>query len=193
VPAPRSAVGDSYDNALAESFHGIYKTELIRRQGPWRNADHVELATLAYVEWFNHRRLHSELDHSPPAEHEARYYARPRGATNTPNTHPDLTRKTGPFSAGRQRRSAVARQDRFMPLNHRWQVDEVGPSPRNVSGPKSRAIEPAPQTSLFCDARCSSRFPKPRLCWQSAEARSTNSSGPDSSHPSTSAEASSRA
>jgi putative transposase len=81
-------VGDSYDNSLAESFHGIYKTELIRRRGPWRNADHVELATLAYIEWFNHRRLHSELDHTPPAEHEARYYARPRSATNTPTPTP---------------------------------------------------------------------------------------------------------
>jgi putative transposase len=75
-------VGDSYDNGLAESFNGIYKTELIRRRGPWRNADHVELETLAYIEWFNHRRLHSELDHRPPAEFEANYYRQlQRGAT----------------------------------------------------------------------------------------------------------------
>jgi len=75
------SVGDSYDNGLAESFNGIYKTELIRRHGPWRNAEHVELATLAYIEWFNHRRLHSELGHVPPAEFETTYYRQlPRGA-----------------------------------------------------------------------------------------------------------------
>lgn len=76
------SVGDSYDNSLAESFNGIYKTELIRRRGPWRNAEHVELETLAYIEWFNHRRLHSELGHTPPAEHETIHYRQlPRGAT----------------------------------------------------------------------------------------------------------------
>ncbi len=66
--------GDSYDNALAESFHGLYKAELIRREGPWRGLDDVEFATLAYVDWFNHRRLHGELGMVPPAEFEARYY-----------------------------------------------------------------------------------------------------------------------
>jgi putative transposase len=63
--------GDSYDNALAESTIGLYKTELIRRQGPWRNLDDVELATLEWVDWYNHRRLHSACDHRPPAEYEA--------------------------------------------------------------------------------------------------------------------------
>ena len=82
------SIGDSYDNALAESVNGLYKTELIRRQGPWRNVDHVELATLAYVEWFNHRRLHSELDHVPPAEFETHHYHHvPRGA-NAPTPTP---------------------------------------------------------------------------------------------------------
>jgi len=71
-------VGDSYDNALAESMNGLYKTELIRRRGPWRNAEHLEFETLAYIEWFNHRRLHGELGHVPPAEHEANYYNRHR-------------------------------------------------------------------------------------------------------------------
>ncbi len=52
--------GDSYDNALAESFNGLYKTELIHRQGPWRNVEHVEWATLTYVDWFNQRRIHNE-------------------------------------------------------------------------------------------------------------------------------------
>ena len=78
------SVGDSYDNAMAESVNGLYKTELIRRQGPWRNADHVELATLTYVEWFNQRRLHSELGDIPPAEFEADYYARTRTAATAP-------------------------------------------------------------------------------------------------------------
>ena len=71
-------VGDSYDNALAEAVNALYKTELIKRQGPWRNAEHVELATLAYVEWFNHRRLHSEIGDIPPAEFEVLHYAQTR-------------------------------------------------------------------------------------------------------------------
>jgi putative transposase len=72
------SIGDSYDNALAESVNGLYKSELIRRQGPWRHDEHVELATLSYVDWFNNRRLHSELGDIPPAEFEANYYAQPR-------------------------------------------------------------------------------------------------------------------
>ena len=71
-------IGDSYDNALAESMNGLYKTELIRRRGPWRTAEHLEIETLAYIEWFNHRRVHGELGQVPPAEHEADYYARHR-------------------------------------------------------------------------------------------------------------------
>jgi putative transposase len=77
--------GDSYDNALAESTIGLFKTELIRRRGPWRNLDHVELATLEWIDWWNHRRLHSEIGHLPPAEVEDRYYrqstASPEAAT----------------------------------------------------------------------------------------------------------------
>ncbi len=65
--------GDSYDNALAESFHGLYKAELIRHDGPWQGLDDVEFATLEYIDWFNHRRLHGELGMVPPAEIEARY------------------------------------------------------------------------------------------------------------------------
>jgi putative transposase len=63
--------GDSYDNALAESFNGLYKTELIRHRGPWQGLDDVEYATLEYVDWFNHHRLHGELGMRPPAEFEA--------------------------------------------------------------------------------------------------------------------------
>jgi putative transposase len=66
--------GDSYDNALAESLNGLFKTEVIRRGGPWRTIEDVELATLAWVDWYNHRRLHSACDNIPPAEFEARYY-----------------------------------------------------------------------------------------------------------------------
>jgi putative transposase len=66
--------GDSYDNAMAESTIGLYKTELIRRRGPWRGLDDVEFATLEYIDWFNHRRLHGELDLVPPAEFEATHY-----------------------------------------------------------------------------------------------------------------------
>ena len=68
------SVGDSYDNALAESAIGLFKTELHRRHGPWRNLDHLELAILEWVDWFNHRRLHREIGDIPPAECEADYY-----------------------------------------------------------------------------------------------------------------------
>lgn len=66
--------GDSYDNALAESTIGLYKTELVRRRGPWRGIDDLELATLEYIDWFNHRRLHSACGDIPPAEFEALHY-----------------------------------------------------------------------------------------------------------------------
>ena len=66
--------GDSYDNALAESFNGLYKTELIHRRWPWKNVDHVEWATLTYVDWFNNRRIHNEIGKIPPAEFEENYY-----------------------------------------------------------------------------------------------------------------------
>lgn len=66
--------GDSYDNALAESLNGLFKTEVIRRGGPWRTIEDVELATLAWVDWYNDRRLHSACDNVPPAEFETRYY-----------------------------------------------------------------------------------------------------------------------
>ena len=62
------SVGDSYDNALAESVIGLYKTELIRQKGPWRNLDQVNYATLEYVDWFNHRRLLEPIGDIPPTE-----------------------------------------------------------------------------------------------------------------------------
>ena len=69
------SVGDSYDNALAETINGLFKTEVIRRRGPWRNLEAVEFATLEWVDWFNHRRLLEPIGNIPPAEAEARYYA----------------------------------------------------------------------------------------------------------------------
>jgi putative transposase len=66
--------GDSYDNALAETIIGLYKTELIRRRGPWKGLDEVEYATLEWVDWFNHRRLLEPIGYLPPAEFEATYW-----------------------------------------------------------------------------------------------------------------------
>ena len=68
------SVGDSYDNALAETINGLYKAEVIWRRGPWRNVDDVEYATLVWVDWFNNRRLLEPLGYVPPAEFEAAYY-----------------------------------------------------------------------------------------------------------------------
>jgi transposase InsO family protein len=69
------SVGDSYDNALAETINGLYKAEVIHRRGPWRSFEAVEYATLEWVEWFNHRRLLEPIGNIPPAEAEERYYA----------------------------------------------------------------------------------------------------------------------
>ncbi len=72
------AVGSSYDNALAETINGLFKTELIRPRGPWRTVDHVELATAEWVDWFNHRRLYEYCGDIPPAALEAAYYSHNR-------------------------------------------------------------------------------------------------------------------
>ena len=74
IVASVGSKGDSYDNALAESFNGLYTSELIHRKGPWRNVEHVEWATLNYVSWFNNRRIHESLDYVTPLEFEAHYY-----------------------------------------------------------------------------------------------------------------------
>ena len=68
--------GDSYDNALAETIIGLYKTELIRRRGPWKGIDQVEYATLEWVDWFNHSRILEPIGHVPPAEFETAYHRR---------------------------------------------------------------------------------------------------------------------
>jgi transposase InsO family protein len=69
------SVGDSYDNALAETVIGLFKTEVIRRRGPWRSLEAVEFATLEWVDWYNDRRLLEPIGNMPPAEAEARCYA----------------------------------------------------------------------------------------------------------------------
>ncbi len=85
IVASVGSKGDSYDNALAESFNGLYKWELIHRQGPWRGIEDVEFATMTYVDWFNHRRLHGTITPGPgyttPAAHEADYYRHNHPAT----------------------------------------------------------------------------------------------------------------
>jgi putative transposase len=68
------SVGDSYDNALAESVNGLYKTELINCKGPWRARDDVELATFEWVDWYNHRRIHGSCQNMPPVEYEAAFH-----------------------------------------------------------------------------------------------------------------------
>jgi putative transposase len=78
IVASVGSKGDSFDNAMAESFNGLYKWELIHAKGPWRGLDDVEFATLTYVDWFNHRRLHGEIEPGPgfttPAAFEADHY-----------------------------------------------------------------------------------------------------------------------
>jgi transposase InsO family protein len=73
------SVGDSYDNALAETVIGLYKTEVINRRGPWRSLESVEFATLEWVDWFNNRRLLEPIGHIPPAEYEEAYYEKKEG------------------------------------------------------------------------------------------------------------------
>lgn len=74
VNCSAGTVGDSYDNALAESVFGQYNAELVRRHRPWRNLEHLELSTLEWVDWYNNRRLHSWCSHIPPADYETIYY-----------------------------------------------------------------------------------------------------------------------
>lgn len=71
------SVGDSYDNALAETINGLFKAEVIHRGGPWRSFDAVEFATLEWLDWFNNHRLLEPIGNIPPAEAEANFYANP--------------------------------------------------------------------------------------------------------------------
>ncbi|MGR8007713.1 integrase core domain-containing protein [Streptomyces hypolithicus] len=74
IAASIGTVGDALDNALMESTIGLYKTELIKPQRPWKALSDIELATAEYVDWYNHRRLHGEIGHVPPSEYEAIHY-----------------------------------------------------------------------------------------------------------------------
>jgi putative transposase len=89
IVASVGSKGDSYDNALVESFNGLYKWELIYPQGPWRGLEDVEFATMTYIDWFNHRRLHSgitnDASYTTPTEHEATFY------NQTPTTEQVVT------------------------------------------------------------------------------------------------------
>jgi putative transposase len=82
--------GDSFDNALAETIIGLYKTELIRRRGPWKGIDQIEYATLEWVDWFNHRRLLEPIGHVPPAEFEATYHQMEDPSRTAGLKHPSL-------------------------------------------------------------------------------------------------------
>jgi len=84
------SVGDSYDNAMAESVIGLFKNELIRRRGPWRGLDGVEIATLEWVDWFNNRRLFEALGQIPPAEAEANYYRTEQPSESLQMAEPSL-------------------------------------------------------------------------------------------------------
>jgi transposase InsO family protein len=82
--------GDSFDNALAETIIGLYKTELIRRRGPWKGIDQVEYATLEWVDWFNHRRLLEPIGYVPPAEFEATFLGKEDPSDPVRLKHPSL-------------------------------------------------------------------------------------------------------
>jgi len=83
---------------LAEAFNALYKTELTKRCGPWRDVEHLEAATMAHIVWFNHKRLHPEIGDIPPAEFEANYYAHLRIANTRSNPTGDLMQNPGRFS-----------------------------------------------------------------------------------------------
>ena len=75
IEASVGSVGDSYDNALAGTINGLFKTEVFRRRGPWRTIEAVEFANLEWVHWFNHHRILEPIGNIPPAEAEVRYHA----------------------------------------------------------------------------------------------------------------------
>jgi len=117
--------GDSYDNALAESVIGLYKTEVIRRRGPWRGLESVEFATLDWVDWFNHRRLLEPIGYVPPAEYEAQHYAeREAKSTSDPTSrggarrqpHPD--NESGGHAANRPHDLLRTPQKELVSANH---------------------------------------------------------------------------
>ena len=99
------SVGDSYDNARAETINGLYKAEVIHRHGPWRSFEAVEFATLEWVDWFNHRRLLEPIGNIPPAEAEDRYYAMAQRPAMAALLKPNSLRQTRGGSADHQERA----------------------------------------------------------------------------------------
>ncbi|GGL11364.1 putative transposase [Curtobacterium luteum] len=90
VVASVGSKGDSYDNALAEAVNSIFKAELIRNKGPWRGIEDLEIATVEYIDWFNHRRLHGELGMVPPVEYETDHYRHHPAPTTVGTALPSL-------------------------------------------------------------------------------------------------------
>lgn len=82
VLASVGSTSDSYDNAMAEAFNSLFKAELIRNKGPWKNIDDLEIAVAEYIDWFNHRRLHGEIGLVPPVEFETQHYAQNTGTAD---------------------------------------------------------------------------------------------------------------
>src|SRR4051812_27967250 len=142
------SVGDAYDNALAESVIGLFKTELIKPRGPWRTVEQVEIATLEWVDWFNHHRLFEACGHIPPAELEAAHYRQQAALTESATQHrrsPDTPGgfnqtvittfpRTWPFSSNRMASGAFI--ERVAPVHARDDLavlDECG-EPLEVGG-----------------------------------------------------------
>src|SRR5205823_1199870 len=128
---------DSYDNALAESVIGLFKTEVIRRKGPWRQVEAVEFATLDWVDWFNHRRLLEPIGYVPPAEYEARFY---EGlgcqASSANDTLIEAAEQALPNS-----RARAGGRSTFRRL---WTVPRAGASPSGAIGSHAASIRGDP-------------------------------------------------
>jgi len=113
------SVGDSHDNALAGTINGLFETEVVRRRGPWRSVEAVELATLAWVDWFNHRRLLEPIGNVPPAEAEARYHAELE-ATALAAWHPNEIASGEPGAVQCCRRTVSTTLPTALPPPRRW-------------------------------------------------------------------------
>ena len=133
--------GDAYDNALAESVIGLFKTEVIRRLGPWRSLEAVEFATLTWVDWFNMRRLLEPIGDVPPAEYEARYYAQPAEIVESRAVDP----KSEPPGGARSDDRPVG-QGLASPLVDQVRGDEREASVSAVAGSPAAPVRPQDQT-----------------------------------------------
>ncbi len=90
IEPPVGSKGDSYDKALAQTINGLYKSELIHRRTPWKSREAVQMATLEWVSWFNHRRLLSSIRYIPPAKAEAAYYQQQKQQTQKQQESQDV-------------------------------------------------------------------------------------------------------